>query len=96
MTQWHFVSGGPPDRRMMYATGPGWRTDEEYMALLRESFPMQGDLIKPGGELQMRPSRTARRQVKQLLRENGFEFVGMRQSDNDRPWLIFRKKAPHP
>jgi len=34
--------------------------------------------------------------VKQLLRENGFEFVGMRQSDNDRPWLIFRKKAPHP
>jgi len=90
MTEWHFRTRG----RELYATGPAWTTDEQYIAMFKEALPEQNRIIALGGELLARPPEGARAEIRRLAREYGFEFVcGRKPTDGiQRRWMIFRKK----
>jgi len=77
--------------RTLYTVPPGYRTDDDYLDILRRGISEQARVCAPGGRFMLRPPQAVRREVKQIVKAAGFEYVGMAKSDNERAWLIFRK-----
>jgi hypothetical protein len=60
---------------VLWVSGPGWRTNDEYVDSLKLMLPEQSRLIKRGGKFLVRPPAGVAKQVRTLVEAAGFTYV---------------------